>query len=241
MGSQVHYLLTVVDLPLAAHKPTLVFNNGRAQVQVFAQNDAPTALPDFSVSLDSVLNAAVSNDTLSADGSNSWTVVSNSGPANGTLNLFTSGTFSYTPDIDFSGTDSFSYQLSDVDGDAAISTVTITVNAVNDAPVLTDAGDVLSFIEDSAAAVIDGSLTLNDVDDTDLASATVQITSGFIATEDVLGFTDANGITHTWDSGTGGNASGTSSVTNYGAALELITKIRTPSILVMGRGLLLGR
>jgi VCBS repeat-containing protein len=60
-----------------------------------------------------------------------------SGPGNGTLLLNGDGSFSYTPNADFNGTDGFTYSA----GDGALSdtaTVTITVNAVNDAPVAAD-------------------------------------------------------------------------------------------------------
>ena len=74
-----------------------------------------------------------------------------------------------------------------------------------------------------AAAVIDSALTLSDGDDTNMESATVEITGGFVSGEDVLSFTNANGITHTWDSTTGVlSLSGTSSIANYKAALESV-------------------
>ena len=41
----------------------------------------------------------------------------------------------YTPDSDYFGSDSFTYQICDTDGDCATATVNITVRAVNDPPV----------------------------------------------------------------------------------------------------------
>ena len=60
-----------------------------------------------------------------------------SGPAHGTLTLNADGSFTYTPDANFNGTDSFTYKASDGLADSNVATVTITVNAVNDAPVAT--------------------------------------------------------------------------------------------------------
>ena len=56
------------------------------------------------------------------------------GPSNGTLNLLANGNFTYTPTANFSGTDSFTYTASDGVDTSAPATVSITVNAVNDAP-----------------------------------------------------------------------------------------------------------
>ena len=73
---------------------------------------------------------------------------------------------------------------------------TITVAAAdNDAPSLGEASATLSYTESGAAAVIDSALTLSDSDDTNMEGATVEITGGFVSGEDVLAFTDANGIT----------------------------------------------
>ena len=60
------------------------------------------------------------------------------GPANGTLTLNADGSFTYTPNANFNGTDSFTYQANDGTADSNVATVTITVNAVNDAPVASD-------------------------------------------------------------------------------------------------------
>ena len=51
-------------------------------------------------------------------------------PTHGTLDLNADGSFSYVPDADFSGTDSFAYQANDGFGNSNIATVTITVTEV---------------------------------------------------------------------------------------------------------------
>ena len=60
-----------------------------------------------------------------------------SNPASGTLTTFdTNGMFTYVPDQDFNGIDSFTYQAVD-GGDSAVAsaTVTLTINPINDTPV----------------------------------------------------------------------------------------------------------
>ena len=103
-------------------------------------------------------------------------------------------------------------------------TSTITVADVNDAPVVSDAGGTLSFSAGGSATVIDGTLTITDVDDTNMESATITISSGYEPSEDVLAFTNANGITGSWNSGTGVlTLSGSASKANYETAFESVT------------------
>ena len=105
----------------------------------------------------------------------------------------------------------------------ATETATITVNPVNDAPVATGSGGGFTFTENDAATIIDSALTLLDVDDTNLESATVTIL-GFVAGEDVLAFTNQNGITGSWDSVNGVlTLSGTATVAHYQTALRSVT------------------
>ena len=58
------------------------------------------------------------------------------------------GTVDYVPDANFFGTDTFTYTVQDDDGAISnIATVTVTVTAVNDAPVAND--DAASTDEDT--------------------------------------------------------------------------------------------
>ena len=56
-------------------------------------------------------------------------------PFNGTVTLNSDGSFLYTPNPDFNGLDFFSYMATDGVLDSNVSTVTITVDPVPDAPV----------------------------------------------------------------------------------------------------------
>ncbi|MCX7747087.1 MAG: Ig-like domain-containing protein [Clostridia bacterium] len=55
-------------------------------------------------------------------------------PTHGTVNVDAAGSWSYTPTLNFSGTDSFTVEVNDGRGGTAISTVNITVISVNDFP-----------------------------------------------------------------------------------------------------------
>jgi VCBS repeat-containing protein len=56
-------------------------------------------------------------------------------PTRGTLVANPNGTYTYTPDANYFGPDSFTYKASDGEADSNVATVTITVTPVNDAPV----------------------------------------------------------------------------------------------------------
>jgi VCBS repeat-containing protein len=62
-----------------------------------------------------------------------------SGPAHGSLTLNADGSFTYTPDANYNGADSFTYKANDGVADSGAVTVSLTVDAVNDAPLFTPA------------------------------------------------------------------------------------------------------
>ncbi|PKQ17052.1 MAG: hypothetical protein CVT67_02640, partial [Actinobacteria bacterium HGW-Actinobacteria-7] len=82
-------------------------------------------------------------------------------PGHGTLNLQSTGAFTYKPDSNWFGADSFEYTLTKgTDTDTA--TVTITVSALNDPPVASD--DSTSTPEDTALDITIAGLLANDTD-----------------------------------------------------------------------------
>jgi len=56
------------------------------------------------------------------------------GPAHGVVTANADGTYTYTPNADFNGTDTFTYRINDGELDSNVATVTIAVASVNDAP-----------------------------------------------------------------------------------------------------------
>ncbi len=93
---------------------------------------------------------------LSGDGGNTWNKLTD--PVNGDVTFNADGSYTYTPDADYNGSDSFTYDICDVDGDCDPATVTITITAVDDAPVAND--DSNTTDEDTP---VSGSVTGNDV------------------------------------------------------------------------------
>ncbi|MEH2263534.1 beta strand repeat-containing protein [Nostoc sp.] len=111
------------------------------------------------------------------------------------------------------------------DGTASSTALTrnINVTAVNDVPVTTGTNAALTYTE-KATTVIDSGITVNDVDSPNLVSASVSISSGFVSAQDVLAFTNQNGITGNYNSNTGVlTLTGSSSLANYQTALRSIS------------------
>ncbi len=109
-------------------------------IDVTPVNDPPVAVDDNVTTLEDTpvaINAA-SND-FDVDGNLVPTgVVVLTDPANGTAGNNGDGTFTYTPNENFNGADSFTYQICDTDGACDEATVTINVTPVNDPPVVVD-------------------------------------------------------------------------------------------------------
>ncbi len=91
-------------------------------------------------------------------------------PINGILAQLADGSFSYTPNPDFNGTDSFTYKVNDGTEDSNIATVTITVNPVNDTPTGPATGTLADGTEDVVYPVLETTLLQGfadvDVEDT---------------------------------------------------------------------------
>ena len=100
----------------------------------------------------------------------------------------------------------------------------IEIIAVNDAPALSAIETApASYMENDASLVITGATAVFDVDDTNIESAVVSISSNFTA-DDVLNFTDQNGIAGTYDSANGIlTLTGSASLADYQSALQSIS------------------
>lgn len=100
--------------------------------QPVAENGVATTDEDTLVTIN--LSASdIDNDNLT------YSVVS--GVSHGVLNNLTNNHIDYTPSTNYFGTDSFTFKANDESIDSNIATVTITVTAVNDSPILNPIGN----------------------------------------------------------------------------------------------------
>ncbi len=102
------------------------------------------------------------------DGSNTLTAILVSGPSQAAAFTFNAdGTFSYTPNPGYHGSDSFTYKINDGTQDSNVATVTLTVDSIADAPVIggVDSGSVTEDIAVVAGNLgASGGLTITDED-----------------------------------------------------------------------------
>jgi uncharacterized protein len=135
-------------------------------------NTPPVATNDnYSTNEDTVLNVAapgvLSNDSDAENSALTATLVS--GPSHGTLTLNANGSFTYTPTSNYNGADSFTYKANDGNADSNVASVSITVSAVNDAPVAAP---------DSATVAKNGSVAISIlVNDSDVDGNTLTVSS----------------------------------------------------------------
>ena len=124
---------------------------GQVTVYVEGVNDAPDAGDDAAATdEDTPVSIDVLANDSDIDGHDELSVDLESAPAHGIAVVTGPGTFEYTPSPDFNGVDSFTYEVDDNTGSRSVATVTVTVGAVNDAPVASD--DVAEA--DSGAMII---------------------------------------------------------------------------------------
>jgi len=89
-----------------------------------------------------------------------------------------------TPDM---ATRTVSFSVNDGDVDSAGATRTVTVTAVDQTPIVTTDGGTTDYVGGASAVVIDGLVTVSDLDNVTQSSGTVTIGAGFHS-GDVLGF-----------------------------------------------------
>jgi gliding motility-associated-like protein len=104
-------------------------------------NDFPIANDDvIELKLDVNFDGDVSlNDIPSADGGNLWSLVTP--PHDATIIFSPDGSFTLKPTTEFKGTESFVYQLCDVDGSCDTATVTISTSDIVPNQILTPNSD----------------------------------------------------------------------------------------------------
>ena len=193
----------------------------------FVDNVPPVGVDDTAtVAEDAVATTidVLGNDTNPDGGPISITAVTQ--PANGTVVIGPGGAdLTYQPNADYcnappaSALDTFSYDLAPGTSSA---TVSVTVNCVNDPAVLAGAGTV-SFAEDGPPVVVAPALTVADVDDTNLESATVTIANLLDTGAEVLAANTAGtAITASYVAPTL-TLTGTDTLANYELVLRSVT------------------
>lgn len=124
-------------------------------ITVTPVNDAPTATGDSKTTPeDTPVSGSVTGSDVDGD---ALTFTRGTAPAHGSVTVNADGTYTYTPDANYHGSDSFTVTVSDGNGGSATVTVFITVNPVNNAPVAVN--DTITATKDTK---LSGSVAGND-------------------------------------------------------------------------------
>ena len=98
-------------------------------------DNVPVAVNDvYAPDQDTPFSGNVSgNDQTSIDGGNTWSLTS--GPSHGIITFNTDGSFTYTPDLGFTESDTFYYSLCDADNDCSSAFVRLIIQAGSTTPI----------------------------------------------------------------------------------------------------------
>jgi CshA-type fibril repeat protein len=182
-----------------------------------APNQAPNANDDNLI-LNEDFSASVNVTANDSDpDGDSFTASLAGGPTNGSATLNANGTLSYTPNANYNGNDSVTYQLTDEEENVSqVATVAITVNSVNDLP---KAGNESVILEEDSNVPVN--VLANDRDLEDGSNLTVAITgaprngSGHVNSDGSITYTpnaNYNGsdeLTYSVSDSNGGSATAT--------------------------------
>jgi hypothetical protein len=120
---------------------------------------------------------------------------------------------------------SLSWQVNDgtLNSNTVTSNVTV-VGVATSAPVLSGAGNTVTYTQGGAAVVASPAIAVSDAESPTLASATVSIGNGFFAGDTLAAVTTGTGITANYNAATGVlTLSGTATLANYQTVLDSVT------------------
>ncbi|WP_139195059.1 Ig-like domain-containing protein [Curtobacterium sp. MCBA15_001] len=174
--------------------PHAVSSNGTDVVVTFQnvlQRTHVATKPDTGVAeTGETLTVPAAQGVLANDTGDGLGVVSNTKPAHGTATVNSDGSYTYTPDAGYSGTDSFTYTAQDGSGRTATGTVTITVTPTSaDDAITVHAGSTAKADAASGLLSNDTGDGLQVVANTQPAHATVTV-----AADGSYGYTPAKGF-----------------------------------------------
>jgi hypothetical protein len=213
---------TCTTLNITVNDPPVITQGASTPVSM-SEDSSPTA---FSLTLNAT-------DVEDIDSTLSWSI--SSAASNGTAGASGTGAskiITYTPTLNYNGSDSFNVRVTDSNGQTAIITVNVTITSINDVPVLSGVNSTPTYSESDPPVVIDATITGSDVD-TNCNQATIDLSTGFQAGgEDILAYAGSvPGISAgAFNTSTGTlTLSGVATCVDYATALEFVTYENTSS------------
>jgi hypothetical protein len=205
-----------------------LFGMGGNDTFVFDRNDAGSA--DVDVVWDFKKNADADKLLFKIAGVQAFQSVAQSLVDNAVRGNWTDATDSWVnsgsgADLRLTFTDGASHSVSVVlIGQTSVALSDFTYTANNKPAIGGIVVPSLAFAEGDAATAVSTAITVTDADAEDITDASISITGNYQSAEDTLAFVNQNGITGTWNAGTGVmTLTGATSVANYQTALRSIT------------------
>lgn len=191
-----------------------ISNTATVSITITATNDTPTAQSAaITINEDSTTNGQLQAQDPDGD-SLTYSVVTN--PTKGSLTIITSGAFTYIPNADISGTDSFTFQVSDGQAISNTATISITISPVNDTPVAQN-GSLNAAFDQTTTGTLQATdqendpLTFSITSDPQQVVTLTSSTTGVYTITPVTGMTSPYTFTFTVNDGT--TTSNTATVT----------------------------
>jgi uncharacterized repeat protein (TIGR01451 family) len=219
----------------SAVEVTYLDNNSDRESTQVTLNRAPVANDDSYVTKEDMpltitVPGVLSDDT---DADSDQLTVSNvvETTSGGTLTLNSNGSFTYTPNANFNGADAFSYTATDGTAESNVSTVTIVMRAVNDAP---NAADDFAQTEKDTPLNINvlandrdperDDVSITDVSDPAHGTAILN-TDGTVRYAPDAGYTGSDPFVYTVSDGNGGTDTATVTVTVSDTTAPLVSGV----------------
>lgn len=164
-----------------------------------AVNDAPTATgQSITANEDVAFTGTLAGNDGDPEVAQTLTFAVGTAPTNGTVTInATTGAFTYTPAANFQGTDTFTFTVNDGTLTSTPGTVSVTVLATNDAPVVTVPG------AQSTAEDVGVTITGISVSDTDVGTGQIKVTLSVTSGTLNVGTAVAGGLTAAQITGNG--------------------------------------
>ena len=141
-------------------------------------NDPPIATDGILNTAEDIARIGILSASDEEGDALSYSIVSNGAKGTAVITNTTAGLYSYTPNPDATGVDSFTFKANDGQLDSNIANVSVNIAAVNDSPVASDASlttvkDVIANASLSASDVDGDALTYNVVSNGTIGTATI--------------------------------------------------------------------
>ncbi|WP_321815543.1 MULTISPECIES: DUF4347 domain-containing protein [unclassified Paraburkholderia] len=205
---------------------------------------ASTTLSSATVALTGNFHAGEDVLSFTNDGSTMGNIVASYNAATGVLTLSSTGasatlaqwqaalrsvTYTDVAVTPNSATRTVSFQINDGSQSSPTATRTVTVTDTDQTPLLSDSGGSTSYVAGASATAIDSGLSVSDLDNTTLSTATISISSGFV-NGDALSYVNTGSfgnIVGVYNAGTGvltlSSSGATATLAQWQAALDAVS------------------